>query len=629
MITDRNKGIDAIAYNHLNLPETVTMEDGTIRYVYDAGGNKLEQQVFTGNAETPSKVLQYAGEFIYETTDSDPTYLKLIQHEEGRITFPASVGVEAGVYQYHLKDHLGNARLTFTSEPEAWVYKATMESEDDDVKTFEETFFENIAESRFPSVAADYDDPATTADDNHNEVSRIDPMQITGPAASIEVGPGDKITASVWSYYESVDGYSGVEGEVPILAAISSTFESTTGLAETAQIFSDNHSTLAGALVGGSFSNTIPAAYLSYVYFDKDFNFKHGDMIGIGEVYPLATNMNQYYLELTDIEFDEPGYVMVYLSYEGTQHHVLFDDFTITHTESAVVQSDDYYPFGLTFNSYQRIGNKENRFKYNSKELVSDLDLGWYDYQARWYDPALGRWHVVDPAAELMRRHSPYNYAFDNPIRFIDPDGMVPTELFKENGEKIGEDENGDDGKVSVVSNKVAKEFKKGEIDVDEAIGQGLQTTKAVLEESIDVLDRTESNGGFREEASVVDEDGNVTRGEPGDEAGDDNIARVDVPFVEGDNNTFIHSHLTGVVVTDSGDVTSSSALDPGPDDPSVFENFEQNVIVGRLGLSSGQKHTNGSVSVSKPGTGAAFFDRNSNPTGVLRKKAIKKIIQK
>ncbi len=68
----------------------------------------------------------------------------------------------------------------------------------------------------------------------------------------------------------------------------------------------------------------------------------------------------------------------------------------------------------------------ENKYKYNGKEYNDDFALGLYDYGARWYDPAVGRWGQVDPMADKMFEWSPFNYGFNNPIKFLDPDGNTP-----------------------------------------------------------------------------------------------------------------------------------------------------------------------------------------------------------
>nr|WP_244314628.1 RHS repeat-associated core domain-containing protein [Riemerella anatipestifer] len=89
-------------------------------------------------------------------------------------------------------------------------------------------------------------------------------------------------------------------------------------------------------------------------------------------------------------------------------------------------KESNYYPFGLEHTGYNGLlGNQSYNYKYNGKELQTEI--GMYDYGARFYMPDLGRWGVVDPLAEKMARYSPYNYAWDNPVMFVDYDGMFAT----------------------------------------------------------------------------------------------------------------------------------------------------------------------------------------------------------
>ena len=101
------------------------------------------------------------------------------------------------------------------------------------------------------------------------------------------------------------------------------------------------------------------------------------------------------------------------------------NDGTITNSE--IIEENNYYPFGLQHEGYNNTVTSYNpgqKYKYNGKELQDELNLNVYDYRARNYDPALGRWMNIDPLAEKSRCYSPYVYALNNPVVFIDPDGM-------------------------------------------------------------------------------------------------------------------------------------------------------------------------------------------------------------
>ena len=85
-----------------------------------------------------------------------------------------------------------------------------------------------------------------------------------------------------------------------------------------------------------------------------------------------------------------------------------------------VVQKDDYYPFGGSFNHYQNT-NPPNQYTYNNKELQPENQ--WLDYGARMYDANLGRFFNHDRFAEKYMDYNPYHYTLNNPIKYFDING--------------------------------------------------------------------------------------------------------------------------------------------------------------------------------------------------------------
>ena len=97
----------------------------------------------------------------------------------------------------------------------------------------------------------------------------------------------------------------------------------------------------------------------------------------------------------------------------------------VVDAKGVVQQVTNYYPFGAPYADATAVkGANLQPYKYNGKELDLMHGLNTYDYGARQYDPVLARWDRIDPLCEKYYSTSPYAYCINNPVRFVDPNGM-------------------------------------------------------------------------------------------------------------------------------------------------------------------------------------------------------------
>ncbi len=415
---DDNKGIASVVYNHLNLPKRVNKTSGDyIKYIYDGSGKKLRQEVYN-STNVLQKATDYVGGFVYENNA-----IQFLQHAEGRSVLTGATPE----YQYVLKDHLGNTRITATTKPDVITETATLETANLAIEQSQFLRYDNARR-----VQAILFDRTNGAANGYAQRLNGSTNEKYGIAKSLQVNAGDTVRAEVYAKYVDPNSSNWTGALNTLMGQIAA---SAAGVVVDGANYPNSTSTFPyGGLNGttGS-SGTGPKAYLNWLVFDKNFVLKTGGFMR------MTTAAREYGQDVAHerlfsptIAVAEAGYVYIYVSNEeAAPVEVYFDDMKITYTKSPVVQADDYYAFGMSVAdlSYKKPSSVANPFKYNGKEEQDELSLGWLDYGARMYDNAIGRWMAVDPLAEKARRWSPYTYGYNNPIRFIDPDGMKSTDV--------------------------------------------------------------------------------------------------------------------------------------------------------------------------------------------------------
>jgi RHS repeat-associated protein len=439
LIADSNKHISNISYNYLNLPSVISVSGkGSIAYTYDAMGNKINKITVDSTLTTPvTTTTLYLANCVYQN-DS----LIYVNQEDGRMRISSNLGgpLPIGIFDYYIKDQVGNARMVVTEETQTDAYpdcsleaaKRSLENLYYDIPTGTQVYRTTVP--GYPN------DGYTSPNDSIQLLSGGTGGNKVGSSIVIKVMAGDSVNLRATSWYRKNGATPGSPTSSPLSSLVNILATGITGadpshfspvpLQQPGVLDPGVSSFLSGVTSNYNTDSTKPKAYLNWILFDEQFHpviTNDGKNSGFDRV-GVDTILKTH--NLVGIPLTKSGYLYVYVSNETPNINVYFDNLQLTHIRGRIMEESHYYPFGLTMFSIssQEIGKPENVKKFNSKELqhqeFSDgTGLEEYDYGARFYDPQIGRWHALDAKSEKYMSLTPYGYAANNPMKFIDPGG--------------------------------------------------------------------------------------------------------------------------------------------------------------------------------------------------------------